>query len=698
MRKPPTKRFYPVWLSTIEQTPGVGDTLRWLVARGRTGLPLLVTRPSRLNDLVRLEHGRWHADSAAFERVLARSIASLPREPDRLAALLCGFGEMAARSHFDPMPIVEAKLRQHRLSERDLIELAAAAVALAWKDKRPPPVPQIAITQAFAKPVLDWDLLEFARSWGHDEPSMSQGGSYGLVFAMRIVLRLSPSALRRWHQRNSGKLVTSVLMSVIGAELRDDRDTLSDRLLATRIPCCTAFAIAIGAEPVAPEAAPVNYFALVAKLTTSGTSTADAIWQTAHVLKDAVHRHYAIASQGKALVFEARRDRKQSTRAGAPDQSNWIAARRADHAQRQSDHDLRLEALLNDLAGIWPADGLNETQMDVLDPAFVDTPQIRLRLAEKLAHTTNRQSLLKRNIDQFKAEVGLFADPTSAFDDYHAPEPERFYDLALVTARSFIALNRDSPEAIGHKTSNFLAKGVAAALTMLEQPFVATRQPMRWQSALSRTACALIFALLVAGSVEPAFRQAVEKLRQLALMHAANVLGVGQPSSRQRSVLDTLSGLAIQAMMAGPAERDELIAWSQRRDLPAMTRARALFAIAGWQPADTRRARDLFCEAAELLLSARADPEHLNRLAGLVDFAAARAWQANDAARLTLLVELWSTIKPAWGRYLSDCEDFAEVIARGLRHDGPERRRILEDDMFRGSYVRAVIVGTNGTA
>lgn len=698
MLKPPANRFYPAWLSTIVETPGVGETLRWLASRGRTNLPPLVMRPSRLHDLVRLEAGRWHADSAAFERSLTRSIAKLPPEPDRLAALLCGFGEMAARSHFDPMPIVEAKLRQRRLSERDLTELAAAAVALAWKDKQPPPVRQIAIAQAFAKPVLDWDFLELTRSWVRHEPEMSRGGSYGLVFALRIVLRLSPSALRCWYKRNSGKLVTSVLLPVIGAELWHDRDTLPDRLLAMRIPCSTAFAIAIGVEPAAPEAAPVNYVALVAKLTATGTSTSDAIWQTAHVIKDAVHRHHFIASQGQGLVFEGRRDRKQPTVAGAPDLSNRIAARRADHAQRQSDHDLRLEALLNDLAGIWPLDGLVENQLDELDNAFVDTPQIRLRLAEKLVHSTNCQSLLKRNIDQFKKEVGLFAEPDKAFDAYYAPEPERFYDLALVTARSFISLNRDTPEEIGRKTSNFLAKGVAAALALLEQPFMVARQPMRWQSALSRTACALIFALLVAGSVEPAFRQAVEKLRQLALMHAAHVLALGQSSSRERSVLDTLSGIAIQAMMAGPAERDELIAWSRQRDLPAMTRARALFAVTRWQPADNQQARDLFCEAAQLPLSTRAEPEQLNRLAGLVDFATAKAWQANDAARLTLLVELWSSIKPAWGRHMSECEDFPEVLVRGLRQDGPERRRILDDDMFCGSYVRAVIVGASSTA
>lgn len=96
-------------------------------------------------------------------------------------------------------------------------------------------------------------------------------------------------------------------------------------------------------------------------------------------------------------------------------------------------------------------------------------------------------------------------------------------------------------------------------------------------------------------------------------------------------------------------------------------------------------------EAAEIPISARAEPEHLNRLASLVDFAAAKAWQFNDAARLWLVVDLWSAIQVDWGPRMSECVNFDQLLVRGLREDGPERLHILEGDMFRGSYVRAVI-------
>jgi hypothetical protein len=196
---------------------------------------------------------------------------------------------------------------------------------------------------------------------------------------------------------------------------------------------------------------------------------------------------------------------------------------------------------------------------------------------------------------------------------------------------------------------------------------------------------------VIVGTVGTEQRPAVETLRHLALKHAANLLALSRNVSGERSVLDTLAGLSIQAMMNRPTGRDELIEWSQRADLPVIFRARALFAISLWLPGDHHRARELFQGSAELPLSARAEPEHLNRLAGLVDFAVARS-SAKEPTRLSLIVELWAAIKPDWGRHMADCEDFAQTLVRGLSEDGPERRRIVDDAMFTGSYVRAAIV------
>jgi hypothetical protein len=236
-----------------------------------------------------------------------------------------------------------------------------------------------------------------------------------------------------------------------------------------------------------------------------------------------------------------------------------------------------------------------------------------------------------------------------------------------------------------------LDKSVRAGFELLQQPFMRTRQPMRWQSALSRTSCSLVFAFLVVGVVDDAHRPAVERLRLLALEHAANLLALSRHYGGSRSMLDALAGLSIQAMVDRANERAELMAWSRREDLPSMVRARAIWAAPDWTPEDQQHAHALFLAAAEPPMSARAEPEHLNRLAGLVDFAAARATKLRDDDRLALLETLWTAMQPTWQAHMAECEDFAQALVRGLAADGPERRRILDEELFSGTYSRAAL-------
>lgn len=694
MHKKPRKPKYRPRIKQIVSTPCVDETLRWLVSRGQSDQPVLATRPSRLSTMLKKQGAaHWRVDDAAFKSALAHTISRLPREPDVLAALLCGIGELTARSHFNPLPVVIAKLCHMRLTDRQLIDVLEGAIAKAWLPERPPSGRQISLAQTFAKTELNWDLLKIARSWVNHEPEMSTAGHCGLVFVLCVVLRLRPSALRRWHQRHAGKAVTSLLMPMIGSELWHDRHALPERLLHLRIPFAEAIAIAIWMSRVDGDDQPLNFRNVVARLNEHGITAGDAICLSAHMLKDAVHRYHFLASQGKGLALDARRHQGARNLNDGFRDSNWIAARLADHAKRAAEHARRLDGLFDDMAAAWPKEGLTDQQMGNFDAAFVDTPDMRLRLAETLNHTGNRQALLKRNIDHFRAEIGLTDTPAVAFDSYHAPEPERFYELALATARSFVALHRDAPQDVGRRTGQMLDKNVRAGFDLLQQPFMRARQPMRWQSALSRTACAVVFAIIVVGVVDSAHQTTVEKLRLLALEHAANLLALSRQYGGARSVLDTLAGLSIQAMVDRPNDHTELTAWSRREDLPPMVRARAIWAAPDWTSDDRRLASDLFLAAAELPMSVRAEPEQLNRLATLVDFAAARASSLpNDGdGRSALLETLWTAIRPTWQTHMAECEDFAQVLVRGLAADGPERRRIFDDQLFSGTYSRGVL-------
>lgn len=357
-------------IAEVAAIPGVGDALRWLVSLGRPEPPSLLLRPSRLSSLVILDEGRWKVNAAAFEAAIRRSISKLPNSPSGLAPILCGFGEMAARSHYDPLDLVEAKIRHMRLPDSALTDMIDVAVALAWNDKLQPTTRQISLAQSFARPELDWELLEIARSWLNHEPEMSMGGHYGLVAVLRIILRLNPPVLRRWHQRNSGRPVTSLIMPMMGAELWHDRGKLADQLLATRIPLCVAIAIALFGSAAERGGEALGCLGIFRKLTGSGIAEADAIWLSAHVLKDAVHRHHFLNGRIKDLAHEARHLQKVRDRSDSAEASNWTAARRADLATRTSSHERHLEAVLDDVAAAWPVEGLDKDQMRAFDAAF----------------------------------------------------------------------------------------------------------------------------------------------------------------------------------------------------------------------------------------------------------------------------------------------------------------------------------------
>ena len=62
-----------------------------------------------------------------------------------------------------------------------------------------------------------------------------------------------------------------------------------------------------------------------------------------------------------------------------------------------------------------------------------------------------------------------------------------------------------------------------------------------------------------------------------------------------------------------------------------------------------------------------------------------------DDGRLALLETLWTAIRPTWQAHMAECGDFAQVLVRGLASDGPERRRILDEQLFYGTYSRATL-------
>ena len=86
-----------------------------------------------------------------------------------------------------------------------------------------------------------------------------------------------------------------------------------------------------------------------------------------------------------------------------------------------------LEGMLSDMAVDWPSDGLSDAQMQSLKSIFVDTAEIRHRLAAKLTHQANRNWLLKRNITRLQDFIGLRRNPEDVSKECFFPDERTFY-------------------------------------------------------------------------------------------------------------------------------------------------------------------------------------------------------------------------------------------------------------------------------
>jgi hypothetical protein len=183
-----------------------------------------------------------------------------------------------------------------------------------------------------------------------------------------------------------------------------------------------------------------------------------------------------------------------------------------------------------------------------IDNIFVETAEIRHRLAEKLSHGANRDWLLKRNIQRLRDFVGLAKSPAEVPTDYFFPDERQFQPLAEWTAQSLSLLYAADRHGIGKRTS-FLVSGVEQAATaLMAQPFIAARKPDSWQSILTRVACAYRFALMVVANVPQAGRHAVTMLNRLALEHAFAILSHGQVPVQASETFFRLTALAVHNM------------------------------------------------------------------------------------------------------------------------------------------------------
>src|SRR5580700_185986 len=524
-------------LPPLREIPSVWAALRWLLGHC-VGTPhgnLLIK--ARLRGLLMADgSNNWKADGPLATRLTREALKRLPRDPAELGRILHGLGEINARTNADLITPVIRHLRKQR-PRIPFLKVFDAAAACEAKASGPPQLNAIDLAQWVSGSLLTWATFDRAvYRIGHLD--IINPGRFGLGFAAKVITALDVGAIDTWIRHHPNRLRVATIAGAMLPSVSDaDIMERATRLLRSRVPALKCLGAAFYVCPIFPRSPLDDFHESRRGLVANGVDPGDATWMMAYRIKNAVHSRYW--TQHQLEQARARlRYLESKPEAAIGGRHNFEAEVRSLHTQidRSSDRltelGAALESMLEDLAAGWPADGLTEDQMHALENNFVQTPEIRVRVAGKLPQGANRTSLLKRDIDQLRNFIGLSKNPAEVLDTDFNPNDNRFEVILPWAAQSLILLYDDERRGVGKRTSDLVADLSKAFEALAAEPFAAQRKSGRWHSAYGRTASAYIFALLVVASMPEARRSEVATLNGLALDHVFQLLCIPYPDGR----------------------------------------------------------------------------------------------------------------------------------------------------------------------
>jgi hypothetical protein len=582
-------------LPKLQDMPSVHGALAWLLPDHPDGE---ILQAARTAGLIRADDGpHWKADGDRIMRLAEDGLARLPDDPDRLGQIMHGFGEIAARSHVPSLPDLLVNHLKARAAHLSLQKLFDAAVACDRAIPQEIGVDDLALSQWISRATLDWNNFNAAVvRIGHPDRIF---GHFGLGFVVRIIFRVDPGAMEDWIAAHLDHPTVAVIGSAaLNMVFPFDGKAATPALLESKNVAVKCLGAASLVCPVGQE--PLSSLSDCHKsLVAAGFTPADATWMTGMRIKNAIHARYrtehAREQTGARLRYvEEHPEQAMGGLRNAEAEKNMLRNQR-DHAEKAYAELLpALEDMLSDMAKEWPAEGLSEEQMRSLEPIFVDTAEIRHRLAAKLAHQANRDWLLKRNIDRLRDFIGLAKTPDAVPRAYFLPDERRFATIADWTAPSLVLLYDGDNRGVGRRTSDLVSSTAVAAERLMAQPFIPDRQSGPWQSIMTRAACAGRFAFAVVASTPEAQRDLVKKLNELALDHAFKLLSARNLPTQSADTFHRLSIQAVRHMEMATKPDTVRERWSLTKDLPDFARALALWSSPALVEKHKALARDLF--------------------------------------------------------------------------------------------------------
>ncbi|MCO5089936.1 hypothetical protein [Bosea sp. (in: a-proteobacteria)] len=546
--------------------------------------------------------------------------------------------------------------------------------------------------QSLSAPCLSWQMLRVAKSLVMHPMDIGSTPRYGLQSVVRLMLAWKPSAIRALVDRERDHPMMSAIVRAAVQYLHPPSVERVRAVAATGCPLLVAIAAASMADqPAADLNEPTTCFADGwRELVAAGAAEADATWLMALHLKEAVHQRFrythGIEDDTRLLRWLRRK---------APDLSNYehhrlghVTEELPRRREAAAIHEQKLDRILDDMARLWPAADLSVTQYQWLAQAFVDSAEIRHRLARRVAAASERTMLLKQNVEAWKAEVGLGRSTAEPFTEEYLPQLDTLFQQTLWAARSFVELNKNAKRGVAREVGLLLDPLTRDAQTILKEPFMAARRPARWQAALLRSAACALFALIVVGETPDDRRADVQVLASHALALTKMLVSESERIGASWELIYLAASIAIAVMADDALLSGQLTMWAQDSDLPMQVRA-----MAAWSSDDflTRRLADatsLFAMAAKSPLLRASRDRHFGQLMSLLDIAVVSAIRLSDYGVADRLRSLWSDAIVEWPEQMEEWATAADWLMDAVKADGPQRAALLEHPSFASSRSR----------
>jgi hypothetical protein len=687
----------PLSLPTLKELPSVQATLAWLLAAPLSADSDVIAA-ARLKGLVLSEDDpHWKVDGALVTSLTEDALERLPDDADRFGEILHGIGEIAARSHAPTLSRLFVNYLKARQEQMPLQKVLDAAIKCDAAIPHQVGVSELALAQWLSRAALEWNTFNAAVSRiGHPDRVL---GRFGLAFTARVILSTDSSAIDHWIEAHPDYPAVAVIGSAaLSMAFPFDTQATVTPLLESKnvaIKCLGAASIVcpVGLGP------PLSFRDCHKALIAAGFGAADATWMTGIRIKNTIHQRYWLEYQreqnsARLQYLEQNPDKAVGGIRNAEAETRMLRDRLQRDAETYTKLLPELETMLSEMAVGWPVDGLTDEQMASLEHIFVDTPEIRYRLATKVVHQGNRDWLLKRNIKRLEEFIGLRKIPADV--QHPLPDEKRFATIANWTAASLILLYDNDHRGIGRRTSDLVFGIAEATEKLVAQPFISGRDPETWQSIMTRSAYAGRFAFTVVKSVPAERRDTVARLNELVVEYAFVILSVSNPPANAISAYHELTAQAVEHMAFCSYSEKFREDWALADNFSDFARALALWASPALVEEHKQLASTLFRRVCAPPLSRSSYNVQLSRMLTLLDMAVASTTGAGRLDLLSWISELWRSAYRDWLAIYAPCESTAETLISAVQTDGPERAQVIADKAYAQSYCRRLIEARQG--